>query len=188
MVSMPAVLGLEWCHNLAHVYISQLIGKPMDELQILWGMPRCVYYDLNDPTTTPREHIMRSLGGPLFNLTALPLLGLARGMTERGSLAREVADLALRMDVFLSVVSLLPIPGIDGGPVLKWSLVERGATIREADETVRKVNGVLGLILGIFSWLALKKKRRSLGILSILLSVLSFGVFTRLIKEEEVPF
>jgi hypothetical protein len=40
--------------------------------------------------------------------------------------------------------SLSPLPMVDGGTILKWTLVERGRTIEEADTTVRQADLALG--------------------------------------------
>jgi len=181
-----AILGSEWCHNLAHAYIAGWIGKPMDELQIQFGMPRCRYEEINDREVTPRQHIIRSLGGPLINLLLIPLTALAKLLAKPGTIARETAKAALQTNGFLLVVSLLPIPGIDGGPILKWSLVERGYEIEEADQVVQRVNGPLSLLLGLFSSVAFLNKKNLAGIFSALLALISLGVFTGKIKEDEI--
>jgi len=85
-----------------------------------------VYYDINDETVTPRQHIVRALGGPICNALILPFALLFRRLARQGSMARDVANAAVGMNAFLCTASLLPIPGIDGGPALKWALVERG--------------------------------------------------------------
>lgn len=183
---MAVMLGSEWGHNLAHLSASQLVGKPMDQFRIQLGMPRCVYHKLNDPDVAPREHIARALGGPIFNLLVLPFTFLATRMTRPNSIAGKTARTARDTNLFLSVVSLLPIPGIDGGPILKWSLVERGKTIQQADEVVRAVNGPLALLLGIFSSGAFLKKKPLLGLFSLMLGATSLSVYTGILKEEDV--
>jgi Zn-dependent protease len=185
---MSVLLGSEWCHNLAHAYAAYTTGKPMDKIKILWGMPRCVYEDINDPSVTPRQHVHRSLGGPIFNFITLLAATIARFFTRPSSISREVANVAVGTNAFLSTVSFLPIPGIDGGPILKWSLVKRGYEVDEADEQVRVVNGLLSLIMASVSGIAFRKEKRFIGILSLLLSIVSFGVFARWIQEERLPF
>ena len=96
------------------------------------------------------------------------------------------ARTAFASNLFLSTISLLPIPGIDGGPILKWSLVERGMTNQEADEVVRKANGPLALLLGFFSSGAFLKKKPLLGLFSLMLSVTALSVFAGWLKEEEI--
>ncbi len=63
---MPLVLGMEWCHNFAHAAAARWVGKPMDALLINFGTPLCIYHDVEDPTVTPRQHIVRALGGPIY--------------------------------------------------------------------------------------------------------------------------
>lgn len=183
--TMPVVLGSEWGHNLAHAAAANRIGKPMDAIRITWGMPLCVYYDINDDLVTPRQHILRALGGPLFSFVLLGISSAVRCITPKESLFREVADVSCATNAFLSTVSLLPIPGIDGGPILKWSLVERGRTAEEADQVIRKVDGGLGIALSVFSGAAISKGKRVIGLLSAMMAVMSFGVAFGWIREQD---
>ena len=183
---MAVLLGSEWCHNLAHLVASNLINKPMDQLRIQFGMPRCVYHDINDLEVTPRQHLIRSLGGPLINLILLPITGFFRLITKPESIAGETAKTAYQTNLVLSLVSWLPIPGIDGGPILKWSLVERGKTIPEADQAVKNVNGPLAILLGLFSSRAFARKKFLAGVLSLMLGITSLSIFTGWLKEEDV--
>jgi len=185
-MTSSVILGSEWAHNLAHLSIAHKIQKPMDEIHILFGIPRCIYYDLDDPDVHPRQHILRSLAGPLLNAGVLPFLLHLRRRSNPGSMARELWDAAVGMNLFLATVSLLPIPGIDGGPVVKWSLVGRGYDPREADRAVQRVNGPLAVILGIVTMLAYLRKKRFLAVLLGLLSGTALGVFLGWIKESEV--
>jgi Zn-dependent protease len=182
-LTMTAILGSEWCHNLAHAAAARSIGKPMDALRVTWGMPLVVYYDLDDDQVTPREHITRALGGPLFNGALLAISWLARRFTPRGSVGREVADAAVGMNLFLSTASLLPIPGIDGGPILKWALVERGHTPSEADEVVKGVDRALGVGLGVATGIAVKKRRWFIGAILGMFAALALAVGYGLIEE-----
>ncbi len=77
-LKMAVVLGSEWCHNLAHLLASNWIGKPMDKMRIQAGMPRCTYQEINDPNVSPRQHITRSLSGPIISFLLLPVTGLAK--------------------------------------------------------------------------------------------------------------
>lgn len=170
-LTTAAILGSEWCHNLAHAAAARAIGKPMDALRIHWGMPLCIYRDPNDPSVppncggvTPRQHMLRALGGPLFNLLALPLALLARRLARPGSALWEAANAAAGMNTFLVGAGLLlPIPQLDGGTLLKWALVAKGQTRQAADETVLRVNRVSGVGLGVAAGVALKKHRWWIG-------------------------
>ena len=151
------------------------------------GMPRCIYIEINDREVSPRQHIIRSLGGPLINLLLIPIAALIRFTTNPGSIARETANVFLKTNTILFTVSVLPIPGIDGGPILKWSLVDKGYDIGEADQVVQNVNGPLSIMLGLFSSWSFLKNKKLRGIFSGLLALISLAVFTGLIKEDEIP-
>jgi Zn-dependent protease len=178
-----AILGSEWCHNLAHAAAARLVGKPMDALRIVWGMPLVVYHDIGDETVTPREHILRAVGGPVCNALLLPFALIFRRFTRENSALRDVADAAVGMNTFLSTASLLPIPGIDGGPILKWSLVGRGYTPEAADEAVRGVNRVMGAGLGVAAGVAFHRRRRFLGSILALFAALALALGIGLIEE-----
>ncbi len=183
-LTMSTILGSEWCHNLAHAAAAQSIGKPMDALRVTWGMPLVVYYDINDSSVTSCQHIFRALGGPVGSGLLLLLALLFRRLTRQGTVPGDVANAAVGMNAFLFSVSLLPIPGIDGGPILKWSLVDRGATPEEADKTVRGVNRVLGGGLGVAAGIALKKRRRFVGSILAMFAALSLSIGFGLLKEQ----
>lgn len=183
---MAVMLGSEWCHNLAHLVASNLINELMDQLRIQFGMPRCVYHEINDLDVAPRQHLIRSLGGPVISLILLTITRFFRMMSKPDSIAGETAKTANQTNMFLSLVSLLPIPGIDGGPILKWSLVDQGCSVEEADEVVRKVNGPLAILLGLFSSRAFAKKNILAGALSGMLGLISLSIFTGWLKEEDI--
>jgi len=56
-------------------------------------------------------------------------------------------------------MSLLHLPAVDGGPILKWASVDRGHTVEQADEAVRKTDGALAAAFSIGSILALRRRR-----------------------------
>lgn len=186
ILKTTVTLGSEWCHNLAHALTSNMIGKPMDQFRIQFGMPRCIYHDINDLDVTPRQHLIRSLGGPVINLLLLPFSWISKKIYRSDTIPGEAAKLFYQTNIFLSLVSLLPIPGIDGGPILKWGLVEKGCSIEEADNAVRQVNGPLSVILGLFSSWSFAKKRIFAGIFSGMLGLISLSVFAGWLKEEDV--
>lgn len=183
-LATPVVAGLEWCHNLSHAAAAQAVGKPMDEFKILVGTPRLQYWELNDESVTPRQHILRASGGPLFNALILPLLALLRRLAPVGSKRFEVVNAGWWMNLIILAAGLLPIPGLDGGAMLKWGLVTRGKSHAQADETVRKVNGGLSVALGAGALLA---KARGKGLLALplaLLALIALAVFKGWIKEK----
>ncbi len=176
------VLGSEWCHNLAHVAAARMVARPMDALRITWGMPLCVYYELEDERVTPRQHIARALGGPLFNFAASLTLGRIRSRTKKNTPAREIVDTALGANLIILGAGLLPYPGLDGGVILKWSLVEGGSSTRQADAITRQMDGAVAAGLAGAA-LGLRKRRPWLSVLLAILSALGFSLALSLVRE-----
>jgi Zn-dependent protease len=177
------LFGSEWGHNLAHAAVAHHIGKPVDAIRIVGGTPMLIYYDINDQQVSPRQHILRASGGPIFNAFLVPLAWLARHFTREGSLAHYLANFALGTNIFLSTVSLLPIPGIDGGPLLKWTLVEGGKSQERADEVVKKVNLAMGSGLTVAAGVAIRKQHRWLGAAIAAFAATSLAIGLGLLKE-----
>jgi Zn-dependent protease len=175
----------EWGHNLAHALFAHRIGKPVDAIRILGGTPMLIYYDTNDQDVSPRQHILRASGGPIFNTLMVPLCWIARILTREGSLPRYAANFALGTNIFIASVALLPIPGIDGGPILKWSLVERGQSSQEADDTVKKVNLAMGSGLAIATGVAIKNQHKWLAAAIGALALTSLAIGLGLLKEQK---
>jgi len=183
-LTMPVVLGSEWCHNLAHAAAAKLVGHPADAIRITWGMPLLVYHQIEDALVSPRQHIIRSLGGPVINTILLMIAALFRPLTKFGSPARDVVNAALGMNAFLVLGGMLPIPGIDGGAGLKWSLIEKGQTPAEADGTIQKVDLVTAAGLGTGAFLAFKKRKRLLGGIFAMFAAIALAMGTGLLKEK----
>jgi Zn-dependent protease len=175
----------EWGHNLAHTAVAHHIGKPPDAIRIVWGTPLLIYYDINDQQVSPRQHILRASGGPIFNASLIPLAWIAKRLTREGSLAHYVANFALGTNSFISTVSLLPIPGIDGGPLLKWSLVEAGRSREQADEAVKRVNLATGSILTVAAGTAIRKQHKWLGAAIAAFAATSLAIGLGLLKESK---
>jgi Zn-dependent protease len=183
-LQMIVMLGSEWCHNLAHAAAARRVGRPMDAIRVVLGMPLVVYFDVNEPTVRPRQHITRALGGPLFNALLIPLAWLGGAASRSGSARRDVAQAALWANLFIVAAGLLPIPVLDGGAVLKWSLVERGYNLKQADQLVMKANRLTGAGLGAAAAIALRKKQRFAGIVLAFLAAISLAFGLGLVKEQ----
>jgi Zn-dependent protease len=164
-----AMLGSEWCHNLTHTFVADRIGKPIDRIRVIFGMPLLVYYDPDDPAVTPREHMLRAIGGPLFNaLTLLPLFLLQRAASEHTP-QHFLARLTFGTNLFLLTAGLTPHPSLDGGPLLKWSLIDRGRSRREAEAIVKRANGIVAAVFSLLSViLNLGGKRRMAAVLGLM--------------------
>jgi Zn-dependent protease len=183
-LTMPVILGSEWCHNMAHAAAAKLVGYPADALRISWGMPLLVYHDIEDPNVTPRVHILRALGGPVINIIFLSIAAFLHPLTELKSVTRDVVSAGLGMNAFLILAGMLPIPGLDGGVALKWALVQKGKTPAQADEAVRKVDVIVAVGLGIGSAAAFKKRKRLFGGIMAMFAAIALAVGTGLLKEK----
>jgi Zn-dependent protease len=173
VLKMIALLGAEWCHNLAHVAAAQAVGKPVDAMRLILGMPVLIYNEPEHPSITPRQHLLRSLAGPICNFTLLFISKLFQIYSPTGSPAREVADTAVGMNTFIASASLLPVPVFDGGPILKWSLIERGFTPEKAAVVSTQAQKIIGAGLLGSAALAFHKRRWLLAAILALLSLLS---------------
>lgn len=170
---MTAVLGSEWCHNLAHTAAARAVGRPVDALRILFGMPVLIYNEPEHPSITPRMHIIRSLAGPVCSACLLAVSRLFRRMTPAGSPAREVADAAVTMNTFIAGAAFVPLAEFDGGPVLKWSLISRGCSPKQAAGILRTTNRVVGSGLTGAAAVALTRRKWLLALMCTGLGILS---------------
>lgn len=157
-LSTPLVVLSEWGHNFAHAGAAALVQRRMDYLRILGGTPLVVYNDVNDRLVTPRQHMVRALGGPIFNLLVAPLAWLVYRRQAPGSRGRAVAGNVLGTNLLIPALGLLPLPVLDGGPLLKWSLVARGRTIAEANRTVQRANAVGACASGVVTAAAVRRR------------------------------
>lgn len=140
-LSTVALLAADIGHAMAHIISARHAGAPMDKIVLSEGMPRTLYYD-ND--VAPHVHRLRALGGPVFSAVGLLTSLILRALAPRGSLVRELAGWSSLGHGFILGGSLVPLPFVDGGTLLKWTLVEQGRTEGEADELIRKIDLGLG--------------------------------------------
>lgn len=159
-LSLPIALLPDFVHFWGHTVSARYAGAPMDTILYAVGMPRTLYADNAVP---PHTHRMRALGGVIFN--ALALLGglLVRRATPPDSFARELADLFCAGNGFLVPASLVPLPFVDGGTILKWTLVEQGRSEAEADALIRRIDGAVGIAAASAGTLALARGWRLAG-------------------------
>jgi hypothetical protein len=139
--SAMALLSADVGHALAHIASARWAGAPMDYILISAGMPRTVYLD---DQVSPLAHRRRALGGPILNAAGLLVSLALRPLAPRGSVPREVLDWSCLGHGALLAGSLAPLPVVDGGSLLKWSLVEAGRSPQQADAVVRQAGLGLG--------------------------------------------
>ena len=141
-LSASALILSDVGHAFAHTISARFAGAPMDEIELSSGMPRTIYHEDHVP---PRVHRMRALGGPLFSVLGLGISLLVRSLVPRHSIAREVADWSSVGHGLILTGSLAPLPIVDGGSLLKWTLVDRGRTPAHADKIVKQAGIATGV-------------------------------------------
>jgi hypothetical protein len=138
LVLIPADVG----HALAHTFSARRAGAPMDEILLSAGMPRTLYWN---NAVSPNMHRLRAIGGPTFNLVALLVSLAVYALLPTHSIIRELATWSALGHGFILILSLVPLPVVDGGTLLKWTLVAGGRTEKEADAFVRRLDWGIGI-------------------------------------------
>lgn len=136
-----ALLAADIGHALAHVISARWAGTPMDHVLVSADMPRTIY---PEDDVAPRTHILRALGGPIFNAASLLVALVSRRLAPPGSLWRESLGWSAVGHGLILLGSLAPLPIVDGGVLLKWTLVDRGHSPQEADVVVRQAGLATG--------------------------------------------
>ena len=142
-LSLAALLAADLGHAIAHIVSARHAGAPMDAIVVSMGMPRTLYLD---NSVLPQMHRLRALGGPIYNALGLLASLFLRILTSPGSPARLVAGWSCIGHGMILAGSLTPLPIVDGGVILKWTLVERGRTPAQADAVVRRLDLVIGAV------------------------------------------
>lgn len=145
-------------HFVGHILSARYAGAPMDRIHLAAPLPRTIYLD---NAVTPQVHRLRSLGGPVANTLAGVLFFGLGFLAPPQSVGRAGLTLLGWFNSLLAVGSLFPLPFIDGGVILKWTLVERGQSSAQADRMVRQAGfaaGGLVVLLGL--WLVKARRWR----------------------------
>lgn len=179
-VSTVLLALADFAHPLAHIFSARYAGAPMDEIVISSEMPHTLYQN-ND--VAPNVHRMRALGGPIFNLAGLLVSLIIFQLSSVHSIAREWMGWSAVGHGYILVASLLPLPMVDGGTILKWTLVAKGKTEAEADDLVRQINWILGLVIAMAGiGLAFFTKLWIIGLIGIGIGVIILSIATGKIR------
>jgi hypothetical protein len=179
LVSTALLMFADFGHAIAHILSARYAGAPMDEVLISAGMPRTLYFDNNVP---PAAHRTRALGGPIFSLLGFLLSLLLYVLSWKGSIARELSGWSLLGHALILLGSLAPLPVVDGGSILKWTLVERGRTPVQADQIIRRIDWLLGFTLGVLGAVLFVLRLWTAGLLVIALGAVVIGIAAGKIK------
>lgn len=172
-VTTILLIVVEFGHALAHIFSARYAGAPMDEILLNGGMPRTLYWN-ND--VAPAVHRMRALGGPIFNLVGFLLSAAVYGVAVGHPIVRELVTWSAVGHGWLFVMSLTPLPPVDGGTILKWTLVARGRSETAADKIVQRVDWLLGIAAGVIGVGLIVLRMWLAGVLVVALSVAVIGI------------
>ena len=179
LVSALLLAVAEYGHPFAHMISARYAGAPMDELVISEGMPRTLYWNNSVP---PNAHRLRALGGPIFNVLGILLSVAVFVMTSTNSLVREWASWSAFGHGMLLIESLFPVPMVDGGTLLKWTLVAGGMAPDRADIMIRRVDQGAVIVAAIAGVVLLATKMWLPGLACLGLSAVVLGVVTGKIR------
>jgi hypothetical protein len=178
-VSMIFFALSDFGHPFGHIFSARYAGAPMDEILLSGGMPRTLYWN-ND--VLPNVHRMRAMGGLIFNLISFLLSITIFQIASDHSIVREWMGWSAAGHGLIFVMSLIPLPMIDGGTILKWTLVARGRTEAEADDLVRRVDWILGFVAVMAGIILAVVKMWVVGLISIVAGVIILGITARQIQ------
>ncbi len=173
LVSALLMAVAEFGHPFAHMISARFAGAPMDELVISEGMPRTLYW--ND-SVSPNAHRLRALGGPMFNVLGLLLSMAVIAITSTNPLFREWASWSAFGHGMLLIESLFPVPVVDGGTLLKWTLVGGGMSPDRADIMIRRVDQGAVILAAIAGVILLAMKMWLPGLVCLGIGAILFGV------------
>lgn len=99
-------------HAFGHISSGKIVHSPMDELLITTTRDVNLYH--GDQSLVPRYiHLVRSLGGPIFNLIIAGVLYAFTPMPTGDFWSALVASL-INTNLFFGLGGFLPLPSVDG--------------------------------------------------------------------------
>jgi hypothetical protein len=178
-ITMILLLISDFGHAVAHIFSARYAGAPMDELRISEGMPRTLYWN-NE--VSPNLHRLRAIGGPIFNLLGLFLSAGIYAIVPGNSLVKELSAWSAVGHGLLLIMSLSPLPVVDGGTLLKWSLVARGKSTAEADRIIQRLDWIIGIVLAVIGLSLLVLKTWIVGLIFLGIGIIVISIATGKIR------
>ncbi len=179
-VTMVLLLLADFGHPLGHILSARYAGAPMDEVRItVTEMPHTLY---NHNAVSPNVHRIRALGGPIFNGLGLFLSAGVFAAVPAASVARELAAWSAAAHGLMLIMSLAPSPGVDGGTLLKWTLVARGWSEAAAEAAGRRVAWLVGIVAVVLGLGLIALQVWMIGGLFVFAGVIVCGVAAGLVR------
>lgn len=119
-------------HAFGHILSGKMVNSAMDELLITATRDVNLYH--GDQSLIPGHvHLIRSLGGPIFNLLAAGMCAIFATVVAPGFWSALVTSLA-STNLFFGLGGLLPLPSVDGEVI--WRELLRPVYIRSQMKSV----------------------------------------------------
>jgi len=99
-------------HAFGHILSGKLVHSAMDELLTTATRDVNLYYG-NQSQIPSHVHLVRSLGGPIFNLFTAGIFSLLALLIAPEFWSALVAEI-ISINLFLGIGSFLPLPSVDG--------------------------------------------------------------------------
>jgi Zn-dependent protease len=113
-------------HAFGHILSGKLVQSPMDDLLITATRDVNLYH--GDQRLVPSHvHLVRALGGPIFNLCIAGLCSMFAPMVPHGFWSDLLASL-ISTNLFFGFGGFLPLPSVDGEVI--WRELPRPITSR----------------------------------------------------------
>lgn len=122
-----AVEATTLLHAFGHILSGKLAHSAMDELLITATRDVNLYHG-DQSLVAGHVHLMRSLGGPLFNLLIAAVCIALASFVSAGFWANLFASL-ISTNLFFGVGSFLPLPSVDGEVIWRELLRPRNQPV-----------------------------------------------------------
>ena len=169
----------EFGHPFGHMLSARYAGAPMDELVITDGMARTLY---QNNAVSPDAHRLRALGGLMFNVVGLLVSAAVYAIAPGHPVVRELAAWSALGHGLLLIMSLFPVPLVDGGTLLKWTLVAAGMTPLQADSAIQRVDQWIAIVAAVLGVILLAVKIWVPGLALLGISAIVVGILTGRIR------
>ena len=162
-------------HVIGHIFSARYAKAPMDEILIPAGLPRTLY---QNNAVSPDVHRLRAIGGPIFNLAGMLLSLAIYASAGSQTIASDLAAWSAIGHGSVLLFSLMPLPIVDGGSLLKWTFVAGGMGEVAADARLRRINWGMGIICGALGLVFIAMQLWIPGVILIGMAGVLIGVVT----------
>jgi hypothetical protein len=178
--TMILLILADFGHAFAHIFSARLAGAPMDEVRItITQMPHTLY---KNNSVSPNVHRMRAMGGPLFNAVCLLLSAVAFYLAPTGWVVHELAGWSAAAHSMMLIMSLAPLPIVDGGTLIKWTLVKKGWSESLAEKTALQTGWTVGIVATLLGLLLITLHIWIIGGIFLAAGIIVLGIAVGIVR------